>query len=417
MGFFDSFSSFLQGPVGNNLDNDPEDVRKTKRNLNRLGFFDDEIENDFITRKLDTGIKSFQEKKGLRIDGALLPRGETEQAIKRDLSRDSETQYGRDFFAPSFILSAPVGNNRENRNEDVKNVQRGLGGLSFLSEDKLFEPSGIIDSETADGIQDFQRENDLWVDGFLNPDGETQNAINFALNKINDNENKKDNENLVSTSLVSEKDNSEKDEPDCSYAEAALQDALDDLQEAEDELQPLLDELVDLAGEKKSLKDKKERLEKELAELDKKKEEKKDCGLLAEKLKIAQAKVEKLEGQYELALNNAKNAVESNNSAVEQVASEYVEYLTTKILDIIPLRKVLKVLGFAETFGFKDSDKDVLKEVDAAQNSVSDLRSEAFSAGQEAVNIEAQLALAREEVATLKQDFEECENNKKSEDG
>ena len=56
MGFFDNF---LEGSVGNNLDNNPLDVRKTKQNLNSLSFFDEDTENDFITRELDTGIKAY----------------------------------------------------------------------------------------------------------------------------------------------------------------------------------------------------------------------------------------------------------------------------------------------------------------------------------------------------------------------
>lgn len=33
MGFFGAISNFLNGSVGNNLANDPQDVRNTKRNL------------------------------------------------------------------------------------------------------------------------------------------------------------------------------------------------------------------------------------------------------------------------------------------------------------------------------------------------------------------------------------------------
>ncbi len=82
MGFFGAISNFLNGPVGNNLANEPQDVRNTKKNLSNLGYFDDETENDFITRALDTGIKGFQRDNGLRIDGKLLPGGETEREIE-----------------------------------------------------------------------------------------------------------------------------------------------------------------------------------------------------------------------------------------------------------------------------------------------------------------------------------------------
>ena len=87
MGFFDGFTDFLKGSVGNNMDNDPADVRNTKRNLNNFGFFDDEVENDFITRKLDTSIKEFQQDNDLRVDGRLFPSGETERELFSTLEK------------------------------------------------------------------------------------------------------------------------------------------------------------------------------------------------------------------------------------------------------------------------------------------------------------------------------------------
>ena len=86
MPLFDTMTNFLKGPVGNNLDNDPEDVRNTKASLNELGYFDEEIENDFITRTLDTNIKSFQKDNDLKVDGKLYPNGETENSILQNLA-------------------------------------------------------------------------------------------------------------------------------------------------------------------------------------------------------------------------------------------------------------------------------------------------------------------------------------------
>lgn len=82
MALFSNISNFLNGPVGNNLANDPQDIKNTKKNLKRLGYLDDETENEFITRELEAGIKSFQKDNGLRIDGILMPRGETEREIE-----------------------------------------------------------------------------------------------------------------------------------------------------------------------------------------------------------------------------------------------------------------------------------------------------------------------------------------------
>lgn len=78
---FGILSSFLNGPVGNNLKNDPDDVRNTKTHLGSLGYVDEDAHDDFITRELDDGIKRFQTDHGLQVDGRLFPGGETEDRI------------------------------------------------------------------------------------------------------------------------------------------------------------------------------------------------------------------------------------------------------------------------------------------------------------------------------------------------
>lgn len=89
------FSDFLTGSVGNALINNALDVKRTKRNLNRLGYFDEEPDNDYITRALDTGIRDFQRDNGLRIDGRLHPAGETERMIYRLLEgREPDEAFG-----------------------------------------------------------------------------------------------------------------------------------------------------------------------------------------------------------------------------------------------------------------------------------------------------------------------------------
>ncbi len=62
------------------------DIRNTKASLNELGYFDEEIDNDFIIRTLDTNIKSFQKDNDLKVDGKLYPNGETENSIIQNLA-------------------------------------------------------------------------------------------------------------------------------------------------------------------------------------------------------------------------------------------------------------------------------------------------------------------------------------------
>ncbi|MCB1557713.1 MAG: peptidoglycan-binding protein [Alphaproteobacteria bacterium] len=85
MGLFDAISGLITGSVGNNMDNHEDDVLNVKRNLNKVGYFDDldqEPEpHGFITKNMEKGIRSYQKDKGLKVDGILHPRGETERGL------------------------------------------------------------------------------------------------------------------------------------------------------------------------------------------------------------------------------------------------------------------------------------------------------------------------------------------------
>ncbi len=90
---FASFVDFIKTPVGNGLDNDARDIRVTKDHLKKLGFFDDETDNDFITRTMDDGIRNFQKKEGLKVDGLMKPGGETERTIFKNLEKRDPDLY------------------------------------------------------------------------------------------------------------------------------------------------------------------------------------------------------------------------------------------------------------------------------------------------------------------------------------
>ena len=95
MGVFDSFSAFLKSAVGNNLHNDPQDVKNTKFHLNQLGFHEGESENGYITKALDSGIRKFQRAKGLKVDGVMHPGGETERSLYESLTgRSADHVFG-----------------------------------------------------------------------------------------------------------------------------------------------------------------------------------------------------------------------------------------------------------------------------------------------------------------------------------
>lgn len=79
------------------------------------------------------------------------------------------------------LIRAPVGNNLENRLHDVENTKRNFAATGHY---KRPVENGYIDRELDDAIFTFQRENDLKVDGRMNPGGETETALVSTLMKL-----------------------------------------------------------------------------------------------------------------------------------------------------------------------------------------------------------------------------------------
>lgn len=79
------------------------------------------------------------------------------------------------------LIRAPVGNNLENRLRDVENTKRNFAATGHY---KRPVENGYIDRELDDAIFTFQRENDLKVDGRMNPGGETETALVSTLMKL-----------------------------------------------------------------------------------------------------------------------------------------------------------------------------------------------------------------------------------------
>lgn len=108
MSAFDFFSGLLHSSVGNNMDNDPEDIRKTKSNLKNAGYFNvhnEKIDNPIFTRTMNEGIKAFQKDKGLKVDGIIKPFGETE----RELFETLTYRKAEDVFSTSASRAGSIG--------------------------------------------------------------------------------------------------------------------------------------------------------------------------------------------------------------------------------------------------------------------------------------------------------------------
>jgi len=174
----------LRAPVGNGLQNDPDDVIAVQRQLAQRGYYalgaDDP--SGFIDRPLIAGIRRFQDENGLEADGWLAPDGETERNLKLS-RRELKRVFNPDTALAGIDLSGEIGNGRANQEDDVVGVKRALGALGLYRYDRTAAPSPFIDRAMLDGIKTFQTDHDLKVDGLMQPGGETAMAMKAALSR------------------------------------------------------------------------------------------------------------------------------------------------------------------------------------------------------------------------------------------
>ena len=177
----------LSGPVGNHQANDENDVEATDRSLRDIGAYvplpeHADAPSRYITRGMTTAIEQIQEQTGLRVTGKVEPGDETERLINnRLLGKPRGAGLLRDELG---ALRGTVGNWRENHEDDVVRVKRGLGAIGQLPEHPFDSPDGIIDAKTSKAIEAFQTANGLTVDGWLGPGGETETALRDSIGKL-----------------------------------------------------------------------------------------------------------------------------------------------------------------------------------------------------------------------------------------
>lgn len=82
------------------------------------------------------------------------------------------------------LISASIGNNMENREEDVLRVKDTLSGRGLFDQTTPPEPHGYATRELDTGIKQFQSDNALKVDGIMHPGGETETALSGRANLI-----------------------------------------------------------------------------------------------------------------------------------------------------------------------------------------------------------------------------------------
>ncbi|MEM6781985.1 MAG: peptidoglycan-binding domain-containing protein [Pseudomonadota bacterium] len=94
----------LNASVGNNMENEEEDVIAVKRTLKNRGYYKPDIENGIVDRETDRGIKAFQRDNNLKEDGIMRPQGETEKTLFDDQSGQSNKPIKVAAAASPFII-------------------------------------------------------------------------------------------------------------------------------------------------------------------------------------------------------------------------------------------------------------------------------------------------------------------------
>lgn len=164
----------LRATLGRTYNADLEDTRRAKQVLARLGHYETPGYgiDEYPDEPLFQGIESFQERHGLRRDGIMKPDGETAAKLGEVLGA-AERQEARPTPA-AFGLTDAVGPGRANNPHDVNATGQALAWAGF----PVMPGDG---SGTAEATKRFQQSQNLKVDGWLRPHGETEEALNRVL--------------------------------------------------------------------------------------------------------------------------------------------------------------------------------------------------------------------------------------------
>ncbi len=177
----------LMNGVGRGQENNEDDVFAIDNALREIGAYTPPPEYALEPQRYTTGpmvdaLENLQEQNGLKIDGYARPGGPTERAINNSLVRKPRGAGLLHDFGMS--VGDTVGNGFKNEPRDVQTVKRALGGLGYLPEDPFDRPSGFIEDSTTKAIKRFQDDNRLTADGWLGPKGETEAALQQAIDRL-----------------------------------------------------------------------------------------------------------------------------------------------------------------------------------------------------------------------------------------
>ena len=212
----------LKSPIGRSYNTEPDDVLKTKKALNGLGYYDEP--STAITEYPDSamflGIEKLQKDNGLKQDGVMKPGGETERSIGSMMNGQLQTKVKPKASEPkpttlsslssllpkkpkqpvpkpvstnglklgeALKLSAPIGMNQKNDPSDVKRANKAMGWTWLYPTKKAEQQDGRMDQDLMRSIGMFQSANGLKQDFWMRPYGETVQSLDGNLkNKLDE---------------------------------------------------------------------------------------------------------------------------------------------------------------------------------------------------------------------------------------
>lgn len=159
-----------------------EDALAMKRALRELGEYeatDAEI-SPLADARMLYGMKNFQRKNGLHIDGLAEPGGPTEIVMRSALARRALERAGPRgrHPLPELRLRGGVGRDEENRPGDVAAMKNALAWVEKYPADRARRGDGRLDEDFRRGLDAFQRDYDLIRDGRARPGGQTETHLN-----------------------------------------------------------------------------------------------------------------------------------------------------------------------------------------------------------------------------------------------
>lgn len=162
-------TKLIGSSVGNNLDNEEEDVRTIRNSFKEIDFpRDDEHETDenneplgFITRGLDNKIKNFQRKNDLREDGYITPGGETEKTLTQELKKKHVTIFENGELEKKEeeeIALNPFTLTRGGLSVNKDKIAEGLGKILLTEADETPTPKRKPETEKEKEKKDRDKE-------------------------------------------------------------------------------------------------------------------------------------------------------------------------------------------------------------------------------------------------------------------